>query len=79
MSQCLQFPSQFRGIIEFSVIDDGVMLPVVFQFHGLCTSCRVDHRQPGVKQRHIPIPVNTLSVRSPAQHGMEHFFSGIFP
>ena len=75
MPQRLQLPANRIGIIEFSVIHDFKMFSHIVAGHRLAAACRIDHREPCVKQCTVPAGIIPLSIRAPADHCFKHFIT----
>ena len=73
MPRSLQLRTDFPGVVELSVINQGIFFLSVFQGHGLLTALGINNGQSGMKQGALPCLKKSLSIRPPALHGIEHF------
>ena len=69
-----ELDAKLLGIVQLSVVDDGIFLAFKPKGHGLPPALYVDDGQPCMEERHILPLKNAEIIRPPAAHGLLHSF-----
>ena len=73
-----QFLPQFLGVIQLSIVYQGIILPAPVQRHWLFASLGIDDCQSGMQQRCIRCAVSAGTIRSPPLHRFQDVLQGFF-